>query len=119
MDQFQQFFFDFAVSISPALNVLLQSVLTALAALVAAWVKNQIELSRAKLTEAQRYAFDFFVDTSVRAAQQIYGDADGKEKKEYVLDLCEKYVERFGLSISFDEIDAKVEAAVFSVKVLE
>lgn len=112
----EQFFRDFALAISPALNVLLQSVFAALAGLAAVWIKNQIDLARQRLTADQEYAFDLFIGMAVRAAQQIYDEKDGEGKKDYVVSMAESYALKAGFVIDGEELEAKIEAAVFEVK---
>ena len=112
----EQYFTDFFLAISPALNVLLQSVFVAIGGLLAAYVKKQIDLARASLTANEQYALDLFITMGVRAAQQIYAEKDGAGKKAYVMELAENYVAQVGLLIDFEALDAKVEAAVFNIK---
>ena len=68
---------------------------------------------KAKLDESKFDKFQKIVNRAVLAAQQLYGDADGEDKKEYVL----RFLSGIRGSFSSDEINIYLEAAVKDMKV--
>ena len=110
----EQFFIDFASAISPALQTLLEAVLTLIAAQVSAWLFKQYQNQRAQLDAQQQWAVDFVVTQAVRAAQQLYKDKQGKEKKAYAFSVAENELAKRGLAIDLDILNTKIEAAVYS-----
>lgn len=105
---------DFAEAISPAVQVLLQAAFVALATSASAWMVSKANEYRGKLSQEKRYYLDFIILNGVQAAEQIYKNGNGAEKKAYVLGLAESYIARSGLEIDLDEINARIEAAVFN-----
>jgi hypothetical protein len=95
----------FAEAISPALQVLLESVLVYLAGRGALYF-------RAKYETVKSDDLDLLIAVSVKAAEQIYGAKKGEEKKRYVLNLIQGYAGQVGLKIDPFILSAKVEAAV-------
>lgn len=110
----EQFFIDFAEAISPALQTLLEAVLTLLAAQASAWMYKQYQHQRAQLDTQQQYFLDFIVGQAVRAAEQLYKEKKGAEKKAYVFGIVEKELAARGIKLDIDVLDAKIEAAVFA-----
>ena len=104
---------DFAEAISPAVQVLLQAALVALASSASAWMVSKANEYRGKLSQEKRYYLDFVISNGVQAAEQIYKNGNGEQKKAYVLGLAEAYIAKSGLQIDLDEIEARIEAAVF------
>ena len=84
------------------------------AAVAAAWVKAKYELARAELDEKKRYALDLVISYAVKAAEQIYKDGNGDVKKQYALGVAEAYIAKTGLKIELDDLEAKIESAVFA-----
>lgn len=108
-----QLFKDFAEAISPAVQVLLQTALVALFSSASAWLIGKVNEYRARLSQEKRYYLDFVITNGVQAAEQIYKNGNGAEKKAYVFGLAESYISKYGLQIDVDEIEARIEAAVF------
>ena len=110
----EQLFIDFAEAISPALQTLLEALFALLAAQASAWMYKQYQVQRARLTSEQQYIVDFVVSQAIRAAEQMYKDKRGDEKKAYAIAIVEKELSARGLIIDIDPLEAKIEAAVFS-----
>ena len=68
------------------------------------WVK-------AKYNNESISEFLVWVDIAVRAAEQIYGSADGTEKKKYVLNLLDEH----GYVIEGEKVDSAIDAAVLEL----
>jgi len=83
------------------------------AAIAAAWVKAKYETARAQLDSSQRYGLDLVVSYAVDAAEQVYKDGNGEDKKKYVLGVAENYIAKSGIKIDLDDLEAQIEAAVF------
>ena len=47
------------------------------------------------------------------AAEQVYKDGNGEDKKKYVIGVAENYIEKSGIKIDLDDLEAQIEAAVF------
>ena len=92
------------------LTVIVEAVLTlciaAVSAFVIPWLKRKV--SAEKLAEVSEW-----VQIAVTAAEQIYdGPGRGAEKKAYVLDWLNKQ----GITIDADKLDAMIEAAVHEIQ---
>lgn len=70
------------------------------------WIKG-------KLDDRQTNALNMFVDIFVYAAEMIYNSDQGKEKKEYVLNLLKDK----GYDIDDESINALIEATVKKLKI--
>lgn len=97
---------DFAEAISPALMVLLESALVYLAARGAYFL-------RVKYDAVRNENLDLLIVIAVRAAEQLYGAKNGKEKKQYALELVRTEAEKLGLKIDPFLLSASIEAAVY------
>lgn len=109
-----QLFIDFAAAISPALQTLLEGVLVILASQAVAWLHQKYQDQRAQLSDRNQWALDFIIAQSVRAAEQLYRDGNGEAKKAYVYKIVEKELATRGLTLDFDVLDARIEAAVYN-----
>lgn len=90
------------------LTPLIVAVLTALAGILTRFI---VPWLKSRLTEAQRQDLLKWVEIAVAAAQQLYYQMSGPERKQYVLDFLEKQ----GFDVSSPEIDAAIEAAVLAL----
>ena len=72
--------------------------------LVIPWLKR-------KTDEQEREALLRWVEIAVAAAQQLYHQKDGAERKAYVLD----FLESKGYRVDTAEIDSAIEAAVLKL----
>jgi len=67
---------------------------------------------KSKTTKEQRESVVFWVQIAVNAAEQIYiGEGQGKDKKQYVIELLNSK----GIQITEDQLDVLIEAAVFEM----
>jgi hypothetical protein len=108
----EQIFYNFFEAISPALQVLLEAVLVALAVMLTAWVKARYGEVRAQMHTEHQYILDLVVSTAVRAAEQVYDD--GAEKRNYAMGIAAKQLNQYGVRVDFELLAAAVEAAVYS-----
>lgn len=114
MNPFAQFFYDFFVAISPALQVLLQSVVVALVGMATAYVSKAYQGKKAELSVSQQDLLDIIVRNAVMAAQQV---SDTNEAKlAYAFSTAEKSLAQYGLRVDVDVIYAMIEAKVFEKK---
>ena len=86
----------------------LAAMITLLAALAAAYV---IPWLKEHTTQKQREALFAWTEIAVAAAQQLYGQLSGKERKDYVLD----FLEEKGYAVNTLEVDNAIEAAVLKL----
>ena len=107
----QEFFVKFLEAISPALQVLIQTLAVALAAQASAWFVKKYQTAKVNLSTEQRYFLEVIVRSAVQAAEQIYGD--GSEKRAYAFDIVEKTLKQYGITMDVDVIYAQIESQVF------
>ncbi len=107
-----ELFKNFAEAISPALQVLLQTALVALAGQLSAWMYKSYQLKKADLSREQQYLLEIVVSSAVRAAEQVY--EDGETKRKAAFSTAEKALANYGLKIDPSVIYAAIEAQVFS-----
>lgn len=70
------------------------------------WIKG-------KLDERKYEIFNGLVRVGVYAAEQMFSSEQGKEKKEYVLELLKQN----GYAVDTDSIDALIEATVKELRI--
>ena len=101
--------------LSNVLQAVLEAALPILVSAAAAWVIGKvIELVR-KLKDANPELYEILkviAERAVSAAEQIWGDQHGEEKKAYALNVVEKYLAAKGITLDLDIIDGYIEAAV-------
>ena len=68
---------------------------------------------RGKLDERTYEIFNGLVRVGVYAAEQMFSSEQGKEKKEYVLELLKQN----GYAVDTDSIDALIEATVKELRI--
>lgn len=73
------------------------------------WVKSKIDSTKYN-------DFLSIVEKFVESANQIYTPEEWRNKKEYVLKLVISYVNKHGVNINMNEIDAIIEGFVIAVK---
>lgn len=112
MEQFSKFLYDFFVAISPALQVLLQSVFAALAGVATAYVAKVYQTQKAKLSQEQQALLEIVVGKAVEAAEQV--GKSGEDKLVYAFDTVEKTLVGYGVTVDVDVIYAMIEAKVFN-----
>lgn len=90
-----------------------ESILTVVVLLVSAyvipWLKTKIEADKLSM-------LDKFIESAVRAAEQLYKESPGSVKKEYVTQLVMEKANQLGIGLNEAEIDAIIEGIVNYVK---
>lgn len=90
----------------------LTEIITAVIALLSALViRYLVPWIRSKTTETQRGDLLRWVEIAVTAAQQMYYQSSGAERKDYVL----RFLEEHGFDIEDPAVDAAIEAAVLQL----
>ena len=107
----QEFFVKFLEAISPALQVLIQTLAVALAAQASAWFVKKYQTAKANLSTEQQYFLGVFVGSAIKAAEQIYTDGDAK--RAYAFMIVEKTLKQYGITMDVDVIYAQIESKVF------
>lgn len=87
--------------------------LTVIAGIITVFV---VPLIKEKLTAVQRQRVMDYVTVAVKAAEQLFPTVDGeklgRKKLEYVAELLESKGIKFDVDDIYDEVRAKIEAAV-------
>ena len=99
-------------TISELLQALVLAVLPVVAGYVALYLKKKTDEVYVNLSNETKYALGLVVKTAVFAAEQIYGNGNGKAKKEYAIEVVQNWVDSTGFSIDVSLIEAAVEEAV-------
>ena len=94
--------------IAVALIALLSAVITGF---LIPWLKSKFNLNQTNINESQRYLFMLIIETAVKAAEQLYNSDQGKEKKQYVLDLLAEQ----GFNVDDKALDAAIESLVLDL----
>lgn len=68
-----------------------------------------------KLSAEQRKTLAEVVGIAVKAAEKLYGSKMGVEKKQYVLDYLEDYLENKGIQFDIDEVENLIESFVYEL----
>ena len=64
-----------------------------------------------KLSDEKRQKLIFWIETAVKAAEQIYGSKTGQQKKEYVV----AFLLSKGIVADIDEVTALIESEVYKL----
>jgi hypothetical protein len=106
----------------PVLSKVLEAILIAiLPPLAVALVGLVVSLVRKWWIEAKLYAptvtslLEEAVKLAVRAAEQAGAAELIKDKKQYAIEIAEKWLEARGLTVDIDLLDAAIEAAVLTL----
>jgi hypothetical protein len=76
--------------------------------------RKEIESRIADSLKLDPWQLDEFAKRAVLAAEQIMGSKAGQEKKAWALGLIDAWLKRQGVNVPVAEIEAAVEAAVYS-----
>jgi len=90
--------------LTPVINAAIALIAALISAFVIPWL-------RGKTTQQDRETMLAWVEIAVTAAQQLYYNYDGSERKEYVLE----FLEAKGYDISSKDVDNAIEAAVLKL----
>ena len=87
---------------------ILEGIVALLSALVTTFL---IPYLRQRLTQEKQQKLSFWVQTAVKAAEQIYGSKTGQQKKEYVV----AFLLSKGIVVDIDEVTALIESEVYNL----
>lgn len=87
---------------------LLECIVALLSAAVTTFL---IPYLKQRLTEEKQKRLLFWVQTAVRAAEQLFGSNAGKQKKEYVV----AFLLSKGIVFDVDEVTAMIESEVYKL----
>ena len=103
---------DWNVITGQVITAVLKIVLPVLVALILKWgaeIWIKIKGEHPDLAEILSYA----VNIAVEAAEQIFGEGKGAEKKQYAIEVVKKYLAEFGLTVDVDVIADAIEQNVY------
>ena len=87
---------------------IIEAVVVLLSALVTTFLLPYI---RQKLSDEKRQKLIFWIETAVKAAEQIYGSKTGQQKKDYVV----AFLLSKGIVADVDEVTALIESEVYKL----
>lgn len=87
---------------------IIEIVVSLLSAIITAFI---IPVLKQKLNAEQRDKLSFWVGIAVSAAEQLYGEKTGDQKKEYVM----KFLEQKGIKFDEVEVTALIESEVYNL----
>ena len=98
--------------IGECLTQILRILLPLAIALIIKWA---VELYQRIKSEAPEWApvLEYAAETAVLAAEQIYGDGHGSEKKQYAVNTIARILADAGISINVAVIEDAIEAEVY------
>lgn len=89
-------------------TVVIEFIIALLSAMVTTFL---IPYIKQKLSEEKQKKLMFWVQTAVKAAEQIYGSKTGQKKKDYVI----AFLLSKGIVFDVDEVTALVESEVYKL----
>ena len=89
-------------------TVVIEFIIALLSAMVTTFL---IPYLKQKLSEEKQKKLMFWVQTAVKAAEQIYGSKTGQKKKDYVI----AFLLSKGIVFDVDEVTALVESEVYKL----
>lgn len=92
------------IDLTPVIAGVIALLAAVLTAVLVPWLKS-------RLTDAQMEELLAWVEIAVAAAQQMYYQMDGAQRKEYVLE----FLESKGYDVDSREVDTAIEAAVLKL----
>lgn len=103
---------DWSNIIGECLTQLLRILLPLAIALIIKWA---VELYHRVKSDHQEWepVLEYAAETAVLAAEQIFGDGNGKEKKKYAIQVIENMLAEHGLKIDLAVIEDAIEAEVY------
>lgn len=100
------------VVLSEVITAVLKIVIPVVVALILKWATElwlKIKGEHPDLASLLGYAVSLAVD----AAEQIFGEGKGAEKKQYAIEVVKKYLAEFGLTVDVDVIADAIEQNVY------
>lgn len=90
------------------ITAIVQALITLITALITTFALPYI---KERLSVSKLEKLSFWVETAVKAAEQIFGSKTGLQKKEYVVNfLLSK-----GIVVDIDEVTALIESSVYKL----
>lgn len=89
-------------------TIIIEIALTIISALVTGFL---IPWLKTKLNNEKHQQLSYWVNTAVKAAEQIYGSKTGQQKKEYVV----SFLLSKGIVFDVDEVTAMIESEVYKL----
>ena len=99
------------VDLTKIIEIVIALISALLTAFVIPWIKSKTDINNGAVSENQAAMIRLAIKTAVTAAEQIYNSDEGKQKKEYVVDLLRQQ----GINVDMPSIDAAIEAAVLEL----
>lgn len=85
-----------------------EAIIVLISALITTFVLPYI---KQKLSDDKRQKLIFWIETAVKAAEQLYGSKAGQQKKEYVV----SFLLSKGIVADIDEVTALIESEVYKL----
>ena len=95
-----------------ALQAVIIAAIPVLVPVIVKYVLAKVEEIKGKLSQAQLEAIRQTVYIFVTAAEQMYTPDQWKEKKEYVIEQVQNWLDARGIELDFAEIEALIEYQV-------
>ena len=87
---------------------IIEAIIVLISALITTFLLPYI---RQKLSDEKRQKLIFWIETAVKAAEQIYGSKTGQQKKDYVV----AFLLSKGIVADVDEVTALIESEVYKL----
>lgn len=87
---------------------IIEAVIVLISALITTFLLPYI---KQKLSDEKRQKLIFWIETAVKAAEQLYGSKTGQQKKEYVV----AFLLSKGIVADIDEVTALIESEVYKL----
>ena len=103
---------DWTLVIGDIMTQVLRIVLPLFVALIIKWA---VELYHKIKTEQPEWTpvLEYAAEMAVLAAEQIYGDGQGAEKKQYAIQTIQKLLAEHGIKVDVSVIEDAIEAEVY------
>ena len=104
--------FAFIYRCASALKVNVTDIIEAVIVLISALITTfLLPYIKQKLSDEKRQKLIFWIETAVKAAEQLYGSKTGQQKKEYVV----AFLLSKGIVADIDEVTALIESEVYKL----
>ena len=87
---------------------IIEAVLVLISALITTFLLPYL---KQKLSDEKRQKLIFWIETAVKAAEQLYGSKAGQQKKDYVV----AFLLSKGIVADIDEVTALIESEVYKL----
>ena len=106
--------------LSKVLQAILEAALPILVSALAVWVIGKAREIFKKLRDKNPELYEILravCERAVTAAEQVYREGHGAEKKQYAINVVEEYLAAKGINLNLDVIEAYIEAAVLDMNI--